>query len=348
MEMAQRTFSWAEDDFGVLDEKYRLFIRTCEAVIHPADLAYARWKGNGRPPADRMAICKAFILKMTFNVPTTRDLVLRLQAEPLARRLCGWPTPGAVPSESRFCAVFAEFARLGFVARWFEEFVRLNHGDIRVDAVSYDSAPIPVRARAVATKREAAAWDPDQPEPPPRLPEQPGRSAEENLADLPQDCDWGCKLDAHGRKKNWKGGKLHVAVTSAGFPVAWAYTSASMHDSQAMVPLAQLASERVPHGFDLADAAYDSRVIRSACADLGTVALIDVNRRWNGEAAHNAMSPTERKVYEQRTSAERFFSHVLDSHGGRTVRVKLPEKVVLHLGFGMLVVAVEQFVRMMC
>lgn len=60
------------------------------------------------------------------------------------------------------------------------------------------------------------------------------------------------------------------------------------------------------------------------------------------------MSLTEAKIYEQRTSAERFFSHVLDSHGGKTVRVKLPEKIVLHLGFGMLVVAVEQFVRMMC
>ena len=348
MEMAQRTFPWAEDDIGVLDDKYRLFMRTCEAVIKPLDLEYARWKGNGRKPADRLSICKAFILKMTLNIPTTKDLVSRLQTEPLARRLCGWSTPGAVPSESRFSVVFAEFARLGFVAHWYEDFVAQNHGDIHVDTVSYDSAPIPVRARAVATRREVAEWDPDQPEPPSRLPEQPGRSAQENLSDLPQDCDWGCKLDSHGKKKNWKGGKLHVAVTSAGFPVAWAYTSASMHDSQAMIPLAQQAAERVPHYFDLADAAYDSRIIRSVCEELGTIPLIDVNRRWNGDAAHNGMSLTEAKIYEQRTSAERFFSHVLDSHGGKTVRVKLPEKIVLHLGFGMLVVAVEQFVRMMC
>jgi len=348
MEMAQQTFQWAEDDIGVLDEKYRLFIRTCEAVIHPHDLEYARWKGNGRKPADRLAICKAYILKMTLNIATTKDLVCRLKAEPLARRLCGWSTPGAVPSESRFCIVFDEFTKLGFITRWFEEFVRQNHGDIHVDTVSYDSAPIPVRARAVATKREVAEWDPDQPEPPSRILEQPGRSALENMADLPQACDWGCKLDSHGKKKNWKGGKLHVAVTSAGFPVAWTYTSASMHDSQAMIPLAQQAAERVPHYFDLADAAYDSRVIRSTCEELGTIALIDVNRRWNGESSHNIMSPTEAKIFKQRTSVERFFSHILDSHGGRTVRVKMPEKIVQHLGFGMLVVAVEQFVRMMC
>jgi len=81
-------------------------------VIHFWGFAYARREGNGRPTADRLDICKAYILKMTVNIPTPKGLVLQLRFELLARRLCG-STPEAVPSESGFSVVFAEFARRG-------------------------------------------------------------------------------------------------------------------------------------------------------------------------------------------------------------------------------------------
>ena len=48
------------------------------------------------------------------------------------------------------------------------------------------------------------------------------------------------------------------------------------------------------------------------------------------------------------SAAERFFSHLLESHGGRTVRVRAPAKVALHLLLGTIVVAVEQMLRMVC
>ena len=144
----------------------------------------------------------------------------------------------------------------------------------------------------------------------------------------------------------WKGGKIHAAVTRDGVPIAVKYTSASLHDSQVMVPLAQQAAARVPHLFDLADAAYDAEPIRAACAELGTVAVIDANPRRSAEA--HAMSELEREVYRDRSAAERFFSHLLESHGGRTVRVRAPAKVALHLLLGTIVVAVEQMLRMVC
>lgn len=99
------------------------------------------------------------------------------------------------------------------------------------------------------------------------------------------------------------------------------------------------------HGFDLADAAYDAEAIRGASAEEGNVPVIDANSR-RGERRH--MTETEREVYRDRGTDERFFSHLLDSHGGRHVRVRTPKKVSLHLMYGVLVIAVEQTLRMLC
>lgn len=348
MEISQRVFTWAEDDFGPLDERYQLFVSTSEAVIKTEDFAYAKWSGNGRPPNDRIAIAKAFIYKATFNIPTTKELVRQLHAEPLARRLCGWSSARQIPSESGFSVANAEFAERGFSERWFADVVIRSHGDVHVDTISYDSAPVRVRAKASNAKRELAKLDPDQPVPPnDRLERQLGQDAATSLAELPRACEWGQKINAQGKKEQWKGGKYHVAVTRDGFPVAWTYTSASLHDSQVMIPLAKQAMARVDHYFDLADAAYDAELIRTASANEGAVAIIDRNRR-NSADDPAPMSETEAEVYRQRTAAERYFSHLLESHGGRTVRVRTPKKVALHLMYGTLVIAVEQLMRMTC
>ena len=62
------------------------------------------------------------------------------------KRLCGWDSPGLVPSETRFCCVFGEFAERGFTDEWFAEMIVKYHGDIPAETVSYDSAPVEVRS----------------------------------------------------------------------------------------------------------------------------------------------------------------------------------------------------------
>lgn len=47
-------------------------------------------------------------------------------------------------------------------------------------------------------------------------------------------------------------------------------------------------------------------------------------------------------------SDERFFSHLLDSHGGRHVHVRTPKKVSQHLMYGVLVIAEEETMRLLC
>ena len=60
------------------------------------------------------------------------------------------------------------------------------------------------------------------------------------------------------------------------------------------------------------------------------------------------MTDTEREVYRDRGTDERFFSHLLDSRSGRHVRIRTPKKVSQHLMYGVLVIAVEQTLRMLC
>ena len=56
-------------------------------------------------------------------------------------------------------------------------------------------------------------------------------------------------------------------------------TSASLHDNQAAIPLAQLTAGRVQNLYDLMDSAYDAEEIRACSRKLGHVPLIDSNPR---------------------------------------------------------------------
>ena len=97
-------------------------------------------------------------------------------------------------------------------------------------------------------------------------------------------------------------------------------TSASLHDSQVAIPLAQMTAGRIVSLYDLADAAYDAKEIREMSARLGHVALIDHNPR-RGEKIE--FSPAETRRYNERSAVERVNSHLHDEHGGRHVRVRL-------------------------
>ena len=63
----------------------------------------------------------------------------------------------------------AEFSQRGFTEKWFSDFIKKYHGDLATETVSFDSAPISARAKVVNAKKRLEQFDPDQPEPTPRL-----------------------------------------------------------------------------------------------------------------------------------------------------------------------------------
>jgi hypothetical protein len=189
-----------------------------------------------------------------------------------------------------------------------------------------------------------------------RVERQPGMSLEEMLADLPKQCDVGTKLNAKGYKTSWIGYKFHIDVADGDIPVSCVLTSASLHDSQAAIPLATMTAKRVTSLYDLMDAAYDDEEISKHSRSLGHVPIIDVNPRNNAtqkeELANEAKARRrldfqfpEDVRYNQRSSSERVNGHLKDNHGGSTVRVRGHDKVYSHLMFGIVAITVEQMMR---
>ena len=333
----------------------------------------------GRPPKDRVALARAFVAKAVLDLPTTEALIDRLKVDRALRRICGFERFHAIPDASRFSRVFAEFTALELPARVHEALIRAQLGDQIVGHIARDSTEIEARekpapkAAAVAPAEPGGLFDgatvdavpavasaEPVPSPPkkrgrPRKGEerskeptvierQVGQSVAESLAQLPTACDVGSKKNSKGFKETWTGYKLHIDTADGDIPVTAILTSASMHDSQAAIPLMRLTGERVTYLYDLADSAYCSGVIREVSRQEGHVPLIDHNAR-RGEKIEFA--PHEAERYKARSQAERVNSMLKDNHGGRHVRVRGAPKVYTHLMFGILVIAAEQILRLL-
>jgi hypothetical protein len=65
------------------------------------------------------------------------------------------------------------------------------------------------------------------------------------IAELPTACHVGTKKDSQGYKTSWTGYKLHIDAADGGIPVSCILTSASLHDSQVAIPLAEITHGRV-------------------------------------------------------------------------------------------------------
>ena len=177
------------------------------------------------------------------------------------------------------------------------------------------------------------------------------------LADLPRACDVGAKRNAKGFKETWIGYKLHIDTADGEIPISCVLTAASVHDSQVAIPLATITAGRVTNLYDLMDSAYDVAAIKQHSRDLNHVPIIDINPRatpgLKQELAEEAKRlrrvghrMAEQVRYGERSAAERVNGGLKDNHGGRTVRVRGPDKVTCHLMFGVLSFTVLQLVRL--
>ena len=312
----------------------------------------------GRPSQDRVAIARAFVAKAVLNLPTTEALIDRLKADISLRRVCGFSSTHGVPDKSRFSRAYAEFAKAQLPEHIHTALIATYLGDQLIGHISRDSTEISARERpknkwegkAKVAPRPKKRGRPrkDAPIPvtkkePTRIEKQQTQSPAEMRRELPRDCDTGTKMNSRGYKTSWTGYKLHIDTADGDIPVSCILTSASMHDSGAMMPLMRQTSARVDYCYDLADAAYCSPLLRDASRQLGHVPLIDHNPR-RGEK--NEFAPHEAERYKARSSAERVNAHLKDHHGGRQIWVRGNEKVMAHLMFGILVITSEQLLRL--
>jgi len=333
-----------------LGEKGELFVKVVELSRPERFTDRFEWGGVGCPRKWRRPILLAFIAKAVWNLSTTRALLDRLAHDPTLRRLCGWERVSDVPSESTFSRAFAEFARCELPQQIHEAMIKAHLGEKLVGHISRDSMAIENREKAPPKpsadpkpKRRPGRPRKDQapvaPRAPKRLEVQGRRTLAENLADLPRQCDHGAKKNSKGVTMYWRGYKFHLDSADGEIPVSAILTSASLHDSQAAIPLAQMTGERVVNLYDLMDAAYYANAIADFSRGLGHVPIIEPKVRSDRPAPE--MEPARRERYKERTTAERVNSDLKDNHGGTTLRVRGAAKVMAHLMLGVLVVAAK-------
>jgi hypothetical protein len=149
------------------------------------------------------------------------------------------------------------------------------------------------------------------------------------LAELSTVCDWGIKRDTNGNTYRWRGYKAHIAWADGMIPLSCVTTSASVHDSQVVIPLMKRVAARVTSLYDLMDSAYDAPAIRQVSEALGHVPIIDQNPRRGPKVK---FSPCQALRYGERSNAERGNSRLKDSFGLRGVLVRGQAKVHLHRG----------------
>ena len=112
-----------------------------------------RFRVPGRPPKDRAAMARAFVVKAVYDMPTTRVLLDRLVTDVALRRICGWERKSEVPSESVFSRAFAEFSDTQLPQRVHEALVRNTHRDRLVGYLSRDSTAIEAREKPAAKEK---------------------------------------------------------------------------------------------------------------------------------------------------------------------------------------------------
>lgn len=347
-------FPSLEQELDPLSEKEREFVEIVSLLDLPSHMKQYRWHGFGRKKKNRISIAKAFVAKSVYNFETTDILIEYLNGCKNIRRLCGWERSSEIPSRATFSRAFSEFAENSLPQKIHETMVKKHCGQKLAGHVSRDSTAIESREKPVKKSNAAPGAKRKRgrprkgeivsPKPRKRVELQVERSLEDNLSDLPTVCNVGTKKNSKGYKQTWIGYKLHLDSIDGDIPISAILSSASLHDSQVAIPLAQMSSQRVSNLYDLMDAAYDSPEIHEFSKSLGHRPIIDNNPR-RGEKI--LMDPATKARFRERSSSERVNSNLKDNYGGRNIRVKGASKVMAHLMFGVVSITAMQIFRLL-
>jgi hypothetical protein len=357
------------------------------SLIPLGKLLNASRAGRGRPAKDRTALATAFIAKAVLGLATTRDLIDRLKVDRGLRQVCGWRSEGGIPHESKFSRAFAEFAGNQLPQRLHEAMIENTQQERLIGHIARDSTAITGREQipeAVLEDKRAKRKPRKRPpnakgrrgsakgavtrkakkkkvkasERGKRLQRQPHQKLAAMLADLPTQCDMGAKATKNGQEQYWRGFKLHLDVADGQIPISAILTSASVHDSQVAIPLMTMSTQRVTYLYELMDSAYDAEDIHAHSRKLQHVAIIAPHPRRGTKQPSQLpkvfpvqLTPeltwAQKERFKERTMVERVYSRLKDEFGANQVRVRGAAKVMAHLMFGVLALAVDQWLRIL-
>ena len=384
--MQQDLFPLLEQVAGPLSKELKL-LSSILALVPLERLIGTLRAGTGRPGKDRSAMATAFLAKTILNLPTTRSLLSRLKADEALRQFCGWASVKAIPHESKFSRAFAQFADIEMPQRLHEAVVLKTQEGRLIGHIARDSTAIPARERfavtpehkkqrqekkrekqkqrelrqkalrnktAIPRKKRVSKGSFDKKKAADRgsrIERQRKQKIEQMLSELPTQCDIGTKINSQGNKDSWRGYKAHIDVADGQIPISVVLTSASVHDSQAAIPLMTLSSQRVAYLYELSDSAYDAQQIDQQSRQLGHLPITALHGRRASKKA-TALFPAgtmpqltlaQEERFKGRTMIERINARLKDEFGGNTLGVRGVKKVMAHLMFAL---TVDQWLRL--
>lgn len=358
-------FPRLSEELGEISEQMQLLTSTLALLPVQQRLSGQRCR-MGRRPCDRAALVAAFVAKSIYNLTTTRQLIERLRADDVLRRLCGWSCLSALPHEATFSRAFAQFAHTQLPQQLHEALVRVTQQNRLIGHVARDSTAIEVREHFPETKRgrdrkqkrnrkrprRAKACERGT-----RIERQRHKSLAEMLAELPRQCAIGVKTSSQGHQQYWRGYKLHLDVADGQIPISAILTSANVNDSQVAIPLMTMSAQRVQWLYDVMDSAYDADAIIQQARAMGRVPIVKSHPRRNGRSRSilpkvftpkraPEMTWAQAARFAERTMVERVYARLKDEFGGRQIRVRGAAKVMAHLMFGVIALTVDQWLRL--
>ena len=326
------------------------------------------------PPKDREEMARAFVAKQVYNFQTTSALIDRLKIDRTLRVICGWRHRNKVPSESKFSRVFGEFSQQRIAAKAHDVFIENYLSETLFFYSSIDSTAIELREKAVKREESKKEVKPKRrqgrpkkgEELPPKKPtilqqQEKMTKAEEMLSLIGTECNTSIKQNSKGNRYKWTGGKLHLSVVDGDIPIAALYSSASVHDSSLALPLICQSSQKVNYLYDLADAAYDNRIVKTYSKKQNHIPIIDINPKNSKKLKEKiALAKSEKKIlsslklyndsddrhYNQRTSVERVNAYLKDSYGCSKIYYQGAQKVASVLAFAVLSVCITQSLKL--
>jgi hypothetical protein len=359
----QTLFPQLERDLGELSSDHKTLIAILELVRVEEFIVSTRFN-DGRPRKDRAAIARAYIAKIIFKLPHTKQLIKLLKTDKHLRLLCGFDTYQSIPSESKFSRAFKEFAKNSLPEKVHKALIEGVYKDRVIGHVVKDSTPIEAREKHLKKdsaknrlKAKAAKYkDKKLGKLNRRQKQLKEKSLDKMIQELPNQCDKGMKKSAQGYTMIWKGYKLHVAVGDNCIPLAAIVTSASLNDCEVAIPLAVKTNRLVTSLYDLMDAAYDHPEIMEHSFSLGHVPIIDSCPHSSAQKVNKEAEKDRKKLlnfetaedrrYKARFPSERFNALFKDYYGGRSIFYRGHEKVSCHIMFGILAVSAMTIIKL--
>ena len=366
LNIQKNLFPSLEEELGPLSAKQQKLIKILE-MIRIEGFVKINHGYRGRPEDNRQSIARAFVARSVYNISETKELRARILSDKSLRQICGWNSTREVPSESTFSRAFNEFSMSELPQRVHTALIERELSNQLIGHISRDSTAIEVREKPHKSTRKSKKKKNNKRGRPKkgevrekelsRLEKQRDMSLAEMLEELPKNCDIGNKVDSKGYKKSWTGYKLHIDASDGDIPISCFLSSASVHDSQAAMPLAEMTNNKITNLYDIMDSAYDSPIIREHSKSLKHVPIIDINPRRNKALKSDLRAEAKRLKrlnikkpeslrYNERNTVERVNARLKDEFGGRIVRVRGHAKVMAHLMFGILALTADQLFRL--